>query len=128
MAADTVIGVFERDQLPAALAAVHRAGYGPNARVLQGDRGDLPGQFRRAGIDSPPALSVNDGPILVLFAPSRVAQAADLLQRSGARAVHVVTRGIDRVPYAPVGWAPPERRPRKPSIDKAAESSADEAI
>jgi hypothetical protein len=125
MAADTVIGVFERDQLPAALAAIHRAGYGPNARVLQGDCGDLPGQFKRAGIDSPPALSIADGPILVLFAPSRVAQAADLLQRSGARAVHVVTRGVDRIPYAPVGWAPPERRPRKPLTP---ETSTDEAV
>jgi hypothetical protein len=126
VAADTVIGVFERDQLPAALAAIHRAGYGPNARVLQGR--DLPGQFKRAGIDSPPTLSVPDGPILVVFAPSRVAQAADLLQRSGACAVHVVTRGADRIPYAPAGWAPPERRPRKPTLDKTAESSADEAI
>lgn len=127
MAADTVIGVFERDQLPAALAAVHRAGYGPNARVLQGDRGDLAGQLQRAGIEKPPLLDAFDGPVLVLFAPSRVAHAADLLQRSGARAVHIASRGVNHIPYAPVGWNPPERRPRKHLVEKPSQAPARES-
>src|SRR3954452_19339203 len=118
MAADTVIGVFDRDHLPAALAAIHRAGYGPNARVIQGDRGDLPSQFSRAGIEAPVGLESAHGPVLVVFAPSRVAQAADLLQRSGAQAIHVVSRGVDRIPYAPVGWARPQPKPRKPPVTR----------
>jgi hypothetical protein len=128
MAADTVIGVFERDQLPAALAAVHRAGYGPNARVLQSERGDLSGQLRRAGIVDPPTLAASDLLLLVLFAPSRVSNAADLLQRTGARAVHVATRGVNGTPYAPSGWTPPQQRPRKPRIEKPDESAPEETV
>jgi hypothetical protein len=115
MAADTVIGVFERDQLPAALAAVHRAGYGPNARVLQGERGSLVAQLRRVGIGDPPVLDTESRPVLVLFAPARVAHAADLLQRSGASAVHVASRDQNGAAYAPAGWTPPTKPPRVPT-------------
>ena len=115
MAADTVIGVFERDVLPAALAAVHRAGYGPNARVLQSDRGSLTAQLQRAGICNPPPLEAEARPVLVLFAPARVAQALDLLQRSGASVVHIASRDQTGAPYAPSGWTPPTKPPRAPA-------------
>jgi hypothetical protein len=114
MATDTVIGVFERDVLPAALAAVHRAGYGPNARVLQPERGSLTAQLQRAGIGNPPPIEAESRPILVLFAPARVAHALDLLHRSGASAVHIASRDQNGVPYAPSGWTPPTKPSRAP--------------
>jgi hypothetical protein len=126
MAADTVIGVFEQDQLPGALAAVHRAGYGPNARVLQGERGSLTDQLQRVGITDPLALESETRPILVLFAPARVAHALDLLQRSGASAVHIASREQNGIPYAPSGWTPPTKPPRVPTPKTSPANSAEE--
>src|SRR5690606_26926897 len=42
--ADHVIGIFSPDSLNTALAAVHRSGYGPQTRVIDGARGDVGGQ------------------------------------------------------------------------------------
>ena len=132
MAADTVIGVFERDLLPAALAAVHRAGYGPNARVLQGERGSMTAQLKRVGISKPPPLDADSRPVLVLFAPARVAHAVDLLQRSGASAVHVASRDQNGAPYAPSGWTPPTKPARvqtpKPSSATSADDSSEDRV
>jgi hypothetical protein len=114
MAPDTVIGVFEQEVLPAALASVHRAGYGPNARVLQAERGSLTAQLQRAGIGDPPPLEAEQRPLLVLYAPARVAQALDLMQRSGASAIHIASRDQNGIPYAPSGWTPPTKPPRVP--------------
>jgi hypothetical protein len=132
MAADTVIGVFEREMLPAALAAVHRAGYGPNARVLQPERGSLTAQLQRAGIGNPPPIEAESRPILVLFAPARVAHALDLLHRSGASAVHIASRDQNGVPYAPSGWTPPTKPVRvstpKPSPAPALDDSSEDRV
>jgi hypothetical protein len=127
MAADTVIGVFEQDQLPGALAAVHRAGYGPNARVLQGERGNLTAQLQRAGVSDPPDLGAETRPVLVLFAPARVAHALDLVHRSGASAVHIANRGQNGAPYAPSGWSPPTRPSRPPKPKTTPTGEGDEA-
>jgi len=127
MAADTVIGVFERDQLPAALAAVHRAGYGPNARVLQGERGSMTAQLQRVGISNPPSLDAETRPVLVLFAPARAAHAVDLLHRSGASAVYIASRDQNGLPYAPSGWTPPIKPPRVPTTKPASATPSDGA-
>jgi hypothetical protein len=71
-AADHVIGVFARSQLSAALAATHRAGFGPQTRVLDGARGDAARQVERAGLrivagDAPSA----DAVLIVVTAPGR---------------------------------------------------------
>lgn len=91
---DAVVGVFDRDDLGSALAATHRAGFGPHARVLDGARGDLAGQLRRAGLYVP---SVSEGAattaLIVVAAPGRSAAVRDVLTRVGARAVHAIARG-----------------------------------
>jgi hypothetical protein len=91
-------------------------------------RGDISGQLSRAGIDEAAGLTVTDDPVLVVFAPSRVAQAADLLQRSGARSIHVASRGTDRIPYAPVGWTRPQPKPLKPPVSRPNEAVTDDAV
>src|SRR5689334_21593486 len=77
--ADTVVGVFERDRLSGALVALHRAGFGPHARVLDGARGDLAGQLRRSALDDaldPAALDAGLA-VVVVSAPGRAALVAD---------------------------------------------------
>ena len=93
-ASDTVVGVFDRERLSTALIATHRAGFGPHARVLDGARGDLSGQLRRAGI----RLSLTPDreeatALIVVTAPGRAASAADILRQAGSRTVHLITRG-----------------------------------
>lgn len=85
---DAVVGVFDRDRLSEALAATHRAGFGPHARVLDGARGDVAGQLRRAGVGLSVPLAVDRGTVLILVnAPGRAALAADTFARVGARQV-----------------------------------------
>ena len=94
-AGEAVVGVFGREGLSSALAATHRAGFGPHARVLDGVRGELAGQFRRAGLPLPADLGEigGDAVLIVVTAPGRAAAAAETLSRAGARAVHRVARG-----------------------------------
>lgn len=94
-AGEAVVGVFGREGLSSALAATHRAGFGPHARVLDGARGELAGQFRRAGLPLPPDLdgAGGDAVLIVVTAPGRAAAAAETLVRAGALAVHRVSRG-----------------------------------
>ncbi|HEX5500470.1 MAG TPA: hypothetical protein VFX03_14640, partial [Thermomicrobiales bacterium] len=92
--ADFVFGVLERDRLSDALVAVHRAGFGPHARVIDGRRGDLAGQLRRSGLHEAidAATLAPDLVIVVVSAPGRAALAADALLRHGARGVQALTR------------------------------------
>ena len=93
-ASDTVVGVFERERLSTALIATHRAGFGPHVRVLDGARGDLSGQLRRAGIRLSLAPDREEATVLIVVtAPGRTASAADILRRAGSRTVHLITRG-----------------------------------
>jgi hypothetical protein len=89
MTGETVIGVFSRDRLNPALAAVHRAGFGAHARVLDGTRGDLATQWRRANLAADMAqLDLAADDVLVLInAPGRSTVAASTLARVDARAV-----------------------------------------
>ncbi|MGH2532041.1 MAG: hypothetical protein ACRDJW_07005 [Thermomicrobiales bacterium] len=124
MAADTVLGVIQRDDLPDALASLHRGGYGPNTRVMDAARGDLTGQLRRAGITDPPSLADQTRPLVMVFAPGRIAVVVDLLQRAGASAIHVAERSSDIQSAASLGFTF-GRRPASvtpPLSDQAAPS------
>jgi len=90
---DTVIGHVHRDRLSGALAAMHRAGFGPHARVFDGSRGDLAGQLRRANLPLPADLGTEpEMVLLVVTAPGRVKLVTEMLFGAGAREVHSVTR------------------------------------
>lgn len=106
---DHVIGAFPRDGLSAALAATHRAGFGPQTRVIDGARGDISKQLARAGLrvpdeDAPPG----DGVLIVVTAPGRTAVVAGLFARLGAESVVLAARreGDDRSPDRSASMAP----------------------
>ncbi|HEU5430613.1 MAG TPA: hypothetical protein VFU81_03070, partial [Thermomicrobiales bacterium] len=104
----TVFGVFERDGLSDALVALHRAGFGPNTRVLDGARGDLTGQIRRAALHDAidVAALASEVAIVVVSAPGRAALVADTLLRHGARRVQALTRRAPARIVATPGAAP----------------------
>jgi len=91
--ADHVVGVFAREGLSSALASTHRAGFGPQARVLDGARGDPARQLERAGLQlvsgERPAA---DALLIVVTAPGRTAIVADLFRRLGATSVQFASR------------------------------------
>ena len=93
-AIDHVVGTFPRTELSAALAATHRAGFGPQTRVFDGARGDTARQLERAGLrvldGAPPAT---DALLIVVTAPGRTAIVAELFERLGAEAVLLAARG-----------------------------------
>ena len=103
-AIDHVVGTFPRAELSAALAATHRAGFGPQTRVFDGARGDTARQLERAGLrlleGAPPAA---DALLIVVTAPGRTAIVAKLFERLGAEAVLLAARGGEDKPAA----APP---------------------
>jgi hypothetical protein len=91
--ADHVIAVFPRTALSGALAATHRAGFGPQTRVLDGVRGDVSRQLERAGLavvagDRPAADSL----LIVVTAPGRTTVVSDLFARLGAESVLLAAR------------------------------------
>jgi hypothetical protein len=93
-AIDHVVAAFPRAELSAALAATHRAGFGPQTRVFDGARGDTARQLERAGLrmrdgDGPPA----DAVLIVVTAPGRTAIVAQLFERLGAESVLLAARG-----------------------------------
>jgi hypothetical protein len=94
---ETVVSAFERDRLSEGLARLHARGFGPAARVLDGGRGDLVGQAGRAGLPSEmvdrlvPLERRPSTVMLVVHAPARGEQVAELLGGAGALAVEVVT-------------------------------------
>jgi hypothetical protein len=92
-ASDHVVGTFPRSELSAALAATHRAGFGPQTRVFDGARGDTTRQLERAGLRilagaAPPA----DAVLIVVTAPGRTAIVAELFTRLGAESVLLAAR------------------------------------
>ena len=100
-AIDHVIGTFPRAELSAALAATHRAGFGPQTRVFDGARGDTARQLERARLRildgaAPPA----DAVLIVVTAPGRTAIVAQLFERLGAVSVLMAARGGDEKPAA----------------------------
>ena len=102
-AIEHVIGTFPRAELSAALAATHRAGFGPQTRVFDGARGDTGRQLERAGLRMldgavPPA----DAVLIVVTAPGRTAVVAELFERLGAESILLAARGGDDKPAAAV--------------------------
>ncbi len=91
--ADHVIGEFSRDSLSPSLAATHRAGFGPQTRVLDGARADIAGQLERMGLQvvagEPPP---DDALLIVVTAPGRTAIVAALFERLGAVRVSMASR------------------------------------
>ena len=102
-AIEHVIGTFPRAELSAALAATHRAGFGPQTRVFDGARGDTGRQLERAGLRMldgavPPA----DAVLIVVTAPGRTAVVAALFERLGAESIRLDARGGEDKPAAAV--------------------------
>jgi hypothetical protein len=100
---DHVVATFPRTELSAALAATHRAGFGPQTRVFDGARGDTARQLERAGLRildgaAPPA----DAVLIVVTAPGRTAMVAQLFERLGAVSVLMAARGGDDKPASTV--------------------------
>jgi hypothetical protein len=95
-AIDHVVGTFPRAELSAALAATHRAGFGPQTRVFDGARGDTARQLERAGLrvldGAPPPA---DALLIVVTAPGRTSIVAELFARLGAESVLLAARGGD---------------------------------
>ena len=102
-AIEHIIGTFPRAELSAALAATHRAGFGPQTRVFDGARGDTGRQLERAGLRMldgavPPA----DAVLIVVTAPGRTAVVAELFERLGAESILLAARGGEDKPAAAV--------------------------
>jgi hypothetical protein len=113
---DAVTGIIPRDQLPNVLTLIHRAGLGPQARVLDPERGDLPGQLIRAGLIDPPLFDPVTGEemVLVVFAPGRTPIAIDAMEQFGGRAVQTLARRTSLALPASPSRATPARRGRRP--------------
>ena len=110
-AVDHVLGVFPREELSAALAATHRAGFGPQTRVFDGARGDVARQLERAGLEirddaAPPA----DALLIAVTAPGRTAIVAELFAELCAESVLFATRRGASIP------APSSRASELPDI------------
>jgi hypothetical protein len=109
---DHVIGGFAREALSAALAATHRAGFGPQARVLDGARGDIARQVERIGLRAPWAEPPGpDAVLIVVNAPGRTAIVAELFSRLGAEFVLLAARrGAERAAADTVAAMSPDIR------------------
>ena len=96
--ADHVIGGFVRESLSSALASTHRAGFGPQTRVIDGARGDIGQQVQRLGLRIPWERELPpDAVLIVVNAPGRTAVVADLFSRLGAELVFLAERrGAER--------------------------------
>lgn len=116
---DAVLAIIPRDRLPDVLTAIHRAGLGPQARVLDPARGDITGQLLRAGLVDPPSLAPEPEreTILVVFTAGRMRTALDAIGRCGGREVQTLARRTSLVlPASPSRTHPPRpyRRPLRP--------------
>lgn len=85
---DHVLGMFSRERLSEALAATHRAGFGPHTRVLDGGRASVVSQLQRAD------LTIYSGPVpapdalvILVLAPGRVSTVASIFSSLGAQGV-----------------------------------------
>ena len=91
---DVVVGVFSREQLSTGLVAVHRQGFGPQARVLDSARGRLDDQLRKAGVQISASFAADDvdSTLILVRAPGRAERAIEALTGAGALAVYVAAR------------------------------------
>jgi hypothetical protein len=100
---DHVIGAFPRESLSAALASTHRAGFGPQTRVLDGARSDVTLQLARAGLHVIAGdVPLGNAVLIVVTAPGRTRVVADLFEQLGAESVSLASRRSDvTIPAAP---------------------------
>ena len=91
---DVVVGVFGREQLSTGLVAVHRQGFGPQARVLDSARGRLGDQLRKAGVQISASFAADDtdSTLILVRAPGRAERAIEAMNGAGARAVYVAAQ------------------------------------
>jgi hypothetical protein len=114
---DAVVGIISRDQLPNVLTLIHRAGLGPQARVLDPERGDLPGQLTRAGLVDPPVLDPAAGEemVLVVFSAGRMPAAIAAMEQFGGRDIQTLSRRTSlALPTSPSRAMPARRGRRRP--------------
>lgn len=101
--ADHVIAVVSRETLNLVLSALHRAGFGPQTRVIDGARDDATAQLRRAGLNVQDESNIEpDAMLIVVTAPGRTVAVSALLAELGADAVVFAARRAE----APVADAP----------------------
>jgi hypothetical protein len=85
----SVIAVITEEIQNDVIAALHTAGVGHLTRVIRRERGDIPGQLTRAGVDTdnlPPTLPTADRIVMVTPAPLALETACLVLQRGAISA------------------------------------------
>jgi hypothetical protein len=86
---ETVVALVPRARLGDILTAVHAAGLGRQASVVDPQRGDVDGRLRRLGLDDigqVPHADV-DSVLVIVPAPGRIGSTETLLRDKGAIAV-----------------------------------------
>lgn len=123
-APDFVLGTFARDDLSHALSATHRAGFGPNTRVFDGNRSGIPAQLGRAGLTvASGAHPAPDDLVIVVQAPGRVDRVAELFHQLGAQGVALAHRQGARVVADEAGPLAPRADLPDVRLQPAGESS-----
>jgi hypothetical protein len=122
---DAVVGIIPRDELPNVLTVIHRSGLGPQARVLDPERGDIAAQLARAGIIDPPAIPVETGSemVLLVFSAGRMAQASEAMERFGGREIQTLGRKTSFLvapPDKPITARRGMRKPLRPTSRETA--------
>ncbi len=120
MVNDAVVGIIPRDELPNVLTMIHRSGLGPQARVLDPERGDIAAQLTRAGVLDPPALAVDPARemVLLVFSAGRMALASEAMARFGGHDIQTLARKTSFLvapPEKPITARRGMRRPYRPA-------------
>lgn len=120
---DAVVGIIPRDELPNVLTVIHRSGLGPQARVLDPERGDITAQLIRAGVIDPPALAAEAGGemVLLVFSAGRMALATEAMERFGGREIQTLARKTSFLiapPEKPITARRGMRKPYRPSVER----------
>src|SRR4051812_34730937 len=120
MLVDAVLGIIPRSQLPEVLTVIHRSGLGPQARVLDPERGPLDVQLTRAGLIEAPTLQIDQETetVLLVFSAGRMSIAIDAMQRFGGREIQTLARRTSlQLPVNPARVSPDRlRRAPKPPV------------
>ncbi len=113
---DAVFGIIPRELLPDVLTVIHRNGLGPQAKVLDPERGDLVRQMTLAGLITPPEVLAEAGieMVLIVFAGGRTQIALDAMERVGSREVQILDRTTSTALPASTSRAMPKRRYQRP--------------
>lgn len=126
MLVDAVVGIIPRSRLPEVLTQIHRSGLGPQARVLDPERGPLDAQLAHAGVLDAPELTIDSDAetLLVVFSAGRMQIAIDAMQRFGGREIQTLARRTSlTLPVSPPQPAP-RRRATKPPVVTRNETAA----